>query len=45
MAWTDGTQLFVGGDFTTVNGAVQQGFAASDRVPATRRRRRRQSPW
>lgn len=24
---TDGTQLFLGGDFTTVNGLVQQGFA------------------
>jgi hypothetical protein len=24
---TDGTQLFVGGDFTTVNGKAQQGFA------------------
>ncbi|MGC9961925.1 MAG: LamG domain-containing protein [Acidimicrobiales bacterium] len=27
---TDGSQLFVGGDFTTVNGLVQQGFARFD---------------
>jgi hypothetical protein len=37
---TDGTQLFVGGDFTTVNGSRQQGLArfapkGTDAAPAT----------
>jgi hypothetical protein len=30
---TDGSQLFVGGDFTTVNSAPQQGFAIFPAVP------------
>jgi hypothetical protein len=34
---TDGTQLFVGGDFTTVNNLGQQGFARFDATPLCHR--------
>lgn len=33
---TDGSSLFVGGDFTTVNGAAQQGFAIFPPTPGTK---------